>query len=153
MATIISLKAEIEAIITGMADCTYYRGNRHEVNKILQKDKITDCIAFHIDQTTVTGAVSPGYVYKLVPTEILFVYKNSKLDDKLTDIDTLMGQAEQKADEFFDKLTQSVVIDDTPEFENYELNRLEAYKEFDTIVSGVLFTWNAPIPRNKRYCS
>jgi hypothetical protein len=55
MATIISLKAEIETIITGMADCTYYRGNRHEVNKILQKNKIADCTAFHIDQTDVTG--------------------------------------------------------------------------------------------------
>jgi hypothetical protein len=153
MADLLSLKAEIESIITGMAGVTYYRGNHAEVNKILQKEKIVDCFAFHIDQTTITGEVSGNYVYKVVPTEILFIYKNAKLDDKLTDIDTLVNQAEIKADEFHDLLIQSPVIDNSPEWENYELNRLEAFKKYDTIVSGVLFTWNAPIPRSKFYCS
>lgn len=152
--TTLSLKAEIESIITGMTDCTYYRGNRDEVNKILQNNKITDCIAFHIDQTTITGVVNTiGYVNKIVPTEVLFVYKNDQIDDKLTNIDTLINQAELKADEFFDLLVRNPVIDDNADFENYELNRLDAYKEFDTIMSGLLFTWDAPIPRSKYYCS
>ncbi len=136
--------------MTGVA---YFRATHSEVNKILQKTKITDCFAFHIDQTTIVGEVSGTYVYKVVPTQILFIYKNSKLDDKLTDIDTLVNQAEIKADEFHDLLIRNPVIDNSPEWENYELQRLEAYKRYDTIVSGVLFTWNAPIPRSKFYCS
>jgi hypothetical protein len=89
----------------------------------------------------------------IVPTEILFIYKNSKLDDKLTDIDTLISQAELKADEFFDLLLMNAIIDDAADIGDYTLNRLEAYKEFDTIVSGVFFSWEAPIKRDNRYCS
>ena len=154
MGQTISLRNEVEAIITAMADCDYMRASQSEANKKLMNDKITSCIAIHIDQTEVTGGVtSSGYVYKSIPLEILFVYKNTKLDDKLYNIDTLVDQAEDKADEFFDMLTRSAVINNAVDFDDYTLGRLEAYKQYDTIVSGMLFKWDAPVSRNQYFCS
>jgi hypothetical protein len=153
MGQIVSLRNEIEAIITAMADCDYLRASFREANTKLAKQKITNCLAIHTDQTEVTGVYTPGYIYKTIPIEILFVYKNSKIDDKLYNVDSLVDTAEDKADEFHDKLIRSAVIDDVPEFDDYTLARLEAFKRFDTIVTGVLYQWTAPVSRNQFYCS
>ena len=154
MAAIINLRNEIEAIITAMADVDYLRASATEANEKLMRQKITNCLAIHTDQTEVTGTVNNQlYVSKIIPTEIFFVYKNTKLDDKLYDTDDLVDQAEEKADEFFDKLLQSAVIDDNANFDDYTLQRLDSYKRMDAIISGVLFTWNAPVSRKQYYCS
>lgn len=154
MGTIISLRSEIESVITGMADVDYLRASNSEANLTLMKTKITNCLAIHTDQTTATGNINTvGYVNKIIPTEILFIYKNTKLDDKLYDTDTLVDQAEDKADEFHDLLIRSAVIDDNGDFDDYSLARLESYKLFDTVTSGILYTWNAPVSRTQYYCS
>ena len=152
MGAIITLRNEIEAIITGMPGVDYHRASMDEANKKLMKDKITNCIAFHTDQTTATAAGKGNHYIKIIPTEILFLFKNTKLDDKLYNVDDLVNSAEDIADHFHDLLIQSSVINDLAEFEDYSCARLEAFKQFDAITSGVLYTWDAPVYRTNYYC-
>lgn len=153
MGSIITLQNEIQAIIEGMDNIQYLRAKESEANIALNDLQVSDCLAIHFDRTTVAAGIhNQNHIIKIIPTEILFVYKNTELDDKQTDIDILIDQAEDKADEFFDRLIQSAVINDLGEFEDYELNRLEADKRFDAILSGVLFTWDTPVSRKTYYC-
>ena len=146
MGAIINLRNEIESIIDEMDLVKYYRASANEANALLMKNKSNHCFAFHVDQTTVTGQVSnPSYVYLSIPTEILFVYKAYKLDDKLKNSDSLVDKAEDIAHEFFYRLSQSSIISDIAEWDDYNIQRLEAYKRFDAILTGVLFTWNTPL--------
>jgi hypothetical protein len=151
----ISLRNEIQSVITSMADCTYLRANPNEANIAINKIPVDDCLCIHIDRTTLTATKSRfgNYIYKIIPTEILFVYKNTRIDDKQTDIDTLINQAESKADEFFDKIIQSSVINDVVPIDDYKLDRLEGHKRFDAVLSGVLFTCDLPVSRNTYYCA
>jgi len=154
MGAIITLQQEIEAIITSMDDCAYLRAKESEANIALNEMKVSDCLALHIDRSTASGQHhNQNQIVKIIPTEIMFLYKNQELDDKQADIDTLIDQAEDKADEFYDKLIQSSVINDLADFEDYEINRLDAEKRFDAILSGVLFTWPAPVSRITYYCT
>jgi hypothetical protein len=153
MGAIITLRDEIEAIITNIKGVSYHRASRTEANKKLLKSKINNCIAFHVDQTTATASGTQAHYVKVIPTEILFLFKNKSLDESLKDVDNLVDKAEDIADNFHDLLIQSSVINDLAEFDDYECQRLEAYKEFDTITSGVLYTWNAPVYRSKYYCT
>ena len=154
MAAIIELRDEIQVIIEDMEGVQYLRANPQHANTELMNNKMDDeCLAIHIDQSTASGSRSYNHIIKIIPTEILFVYKNTSLDDKLPFIDQLVDRAEEKADEFYDKLIQSSVISDLGEFEDYECQRLEGYKRFDTILSGILFTWDAPVSRKQYYCA
>lgn len=154
MGAIVTLRNEIEAIIDLMDDCQYLRANSYEANIELDKTKINSCIAIHIDQSTATASQSnQNWNVKTIPTEILFVYKNTNLDDKLYNLDSIVDKAEDKADTFHDKLIQSDIISDLEPWEDYQCQRLEAYKRFDSILTGVLFTWDAPVPRSKYYCT
>ena len=155
MGVIITLRNEIESIIKSMDQCDYLRANPGEANIRLEEQAVDHCIAIHIDQSTATASSMPSnstWIVKNIPIEILFVYKNTYLDDKLYDLDSLVDKAEDKADEFYDYLMQSGVINDLGELEDYECQRLEAYKRFDSILTGVLFTWTAPVSRTKYYC-
>lgn len=153
MGVILTLRDEIESIITGMAGVTYLRAKEDEANKAINKMKVTNCLAVHIDLTTVSANRSIGnYIYKVIPTQILFVYKNTRIDDKTYNVDILIDNADMKADEFYDLLIQGAVIDSLAELPGYETHRLEAYKRFDAIVSGVLFECDVPVPRYTRYC-
>ena len=154
MGTIVTLRNEIEAIIDLMEDCQYLRANSYEANIELDKTKINCCMAIHIDQSTATASQSnQNWNVKTIPTEILFVYKNINLDDKLYDLDSIVDKAEDKADDFHDKLIQSAIISDLETWEDYQCQRLEAYKRFDSVLTGVLFTWAAPVPRKQYYCN
>lgn len=153
MGTIIRLRDEIEAIITDLPGVVYKRASFSEANNKLMKDKIVNCIAFHTDQTTATASGNANHYVKTIPTEILFLFKNTKLDDKLYDVDSLVDQAEDIADSFHDKLIQSSVINDLAEFEDYSCARLEAFKKFDAITTGILYTWDAPVYRTNYYCN
>jgi hypothetical protein len=150
----ITLRNEIEAVIGYISDTLYLRANEGEANMAIDKMNIDGkCLCIHIDRTTMTANRSSfGYVYKVVPTEILFVYKNTKLDDKQTEIDTMIDNAEAKADEFYDRIIQSAVINDVAALPGYSLDRLEGFKRFDAILSGVLFTCDLPINKNYYYC-
>jgi hypothetical protein len=154
MGSIITLRNEIEAVINGMDGVDYLRARPDEANIALDNMSVTNCLAIHIDQTTVTTerALAGSYVVKVIPTQILFVYKNTDLDEKTRDVDTLIDQAEDKADEFFDLLIRSEVISDVVPLPVYELERLEAYKRFDAILSGVLFSCDFPTDRKTYYC-
>ena len=155
MGSFYSLQQEIQSIIESMDEVQYLRAKESEANIALDTLQASGCIAIHFDRTPATGQVGTGnYIVKIIPTEILFVYKNSELDDKQASIDLLIDQAEDKADQFFDLLKQSAVIVDPDDgFDDYELNRLEADKRFDAILSGVLFTWNTPVSRKTYYCN
>jgi len=151
----VTLRNEIESVINTIADCTYLRANPNEANMAINKIKVDDCLCIHIDRTTLTAKKSlyGNYVYKEIPTEILFVYKNTRIDDKQTAIDVLVDSAESKADEFFDKIIQSSVINDIVPIDDYQLDRLEGYKRFDAVLSGVLFTCTFPVSKNTYYCN
>lgn len=150
----ITLRNEIEAVVKTIADTLYLRAGESEANMAIDKMHIDNkCLVIHIDRTTMTVNRSAfGYVHKVVPTEILFVYKNKSIDDKQTEIDTMIDKAEAKADEFYDKIIQSAVINDLVELPGYSLDRLEGFKRFDAILSGVLFTSELPINKNTYYC-
>ena len=153
MGSIITLRNEIEALITAMDGVNYLRARPDEANIALDSMDLTDCLAIHIDQTTATTLRTIGsYMVKIIPTEILFVYKNTQIDEKTYSVDDLINQAEDKADEFFDRLIQSDVISDIAPLPEYQLQRLEAYKRFDAILSGVLFTCEFPTDRKTYYC-
>ena len=154
--TIITLRNEIERLIGLMAGVTYLRGSRSEANMALDKLAVgTGCIAIHTDQSTAT-AIAPTaggtYLYKDIPTQILFVYKNTKMDDKLYAVDSLVDAAEQKADEFYDHIIQSSVFSKHPALPGYDCQRLEAHKISDTILSGVLFTCLIPVDKSTYIC-
>ena len=153
MGAIITLRDEVEAIIQGMDEVEYLRATQGEANIRLEESTIECCIALHIDQSTATGSGTQTHIVKTIPTEILFVYKNSGLDEKLYDIDSLVDLAEDKADEFHDRLIQSSVVSALGEPTDYECQRLEAHKKYDSILSGVLYTWGVPVPRTKYYCN
>lgn len=154
MGAIVTLRNEIEAIIDLMEDCQYLRATSYEANIELDKTKINSCIAIHIDQSTATASQSnQNWNVKTIPTEIFFVHKQTNLDDKLYDLDSIVDKAEDKADQFHDMLIQSAIISDLETWEDYHCERREAFKLFDSIVTGVLFTWAAPVPRSKYYCN
>jgi len=148
-----TLNDEIAAIVGIMDDCTYLRMTLGEANKAMNKTKVSDCFVVHYDQTPSSSMRSDGsYTYKIIPIEILFLYKNTRIDDKLIDVDTLVDLAENKADEFYDLLIQSPVIETMAELDDPETERLPAFKRMDALTSGILFTWDVPIPRNTYYC-
>lgn len=150
MGAITTLNNEIESIINNMDFISYYRVTGIEANKILLKNKSNHCFSFHVDQTTATGIVNnPGYVYISVPLEIFFLYKQNKLDDNLKTVDALVDRAEDKAHEFWNLLSQSSVISVLAEWEDYQIERLDAYKRFDPTLSGVKLMWNAPLIKTK----
>ena len=153
--SIVTLRNEIEAVINTISDCTYLRANENEANKALNKIKVSACLCIHSDRTDVTATRSQvgNYIYKEVPTEIYFVYKNTRIDDKQADVDILVSQAELKADEFYDKIIQSAIINDMAELPGYTLTRLDAFKRFDAVLSGVLFKCDLHIHRNYYYCN
>ena len=154
MADTITLRDEIDAILTGMTGVTYMRAKPDEANLLLNQTKVTNCIAIHIDLTQFASMRTAGsYTYKVVPTQVLFLYKNTHLSDRTSDVDTLIGQAEDKADEFYDRLIQSAVIEQSAPLDDPTYSRLEAYKRFDAITSGILFEWLVPIPRSTYYCA
>ena len=154
MAAILELRAEIEAIIKGMYGIDYLRASPEEANMALDRLNTNDCIAIHIDQTTVNTDVSMGsYIVKNIPTEIFFVYKNISIDQTVAQTDELIDNAETMADEFYDKLIQSAVINDVVAIPGYDLERLEAYKKYDATFSGVMFTCDIPVNRKTYYCS
>jgi hypothetical protein len=151
-----SLNDEIEAVVNTISDCTFLRAGPFEANIALNKiDCSTNCIVIHYDrgESTGTKSLSGSYIYKVIPTNILFLYKNTEFDDKQTDIDTLIDQAESKADEFYDKMLQSSVIDDVAPLADYTLNRLTATKRFDAVLSGVDFECDFAVSRTQYFCS
>ena len=124
-----------------------------EANKAMNKVKINDCFVIQYDQTPSSSIRNEGsYTYKVIPIELLFLYKNTRVDDKLTNVDNLVDSAEDKADEFYDLLIQSPVIETMAELDDPEMERLPAFKRMDALTSGILFTWDVPIPRNTYYC-
>jgi len=150
-----SLNDEIAAVVATISDCTFLRASSYEANMQLNKiDCSTNCIVIHYDRGESIGnkSLAGNYVYKVIPTNILFLYKNTEFDDKQTTIDTLVDQAESKADEFFDKMMQSSVINDVAPIDEYTLNRLAATKRFDAVLSGVDFQCDFPVSRNNYYC-
>ena len=153
MGSIITLRNEIQALIDLMDNIEYLRASPGEANIHIDKHKVNRCLAIHFDQTTAIGTNFESSVVKIIPIEILFVYKNHSLDEKLKDVDKLVDMSEDKADEFYDRLIQSSVINDLGEPTDYTLERLEGYKRFDTILSGVLFNWDAPVSRTQYFCN
>jgi len=154
MGAVATLNAEIKAIIDAMSGVTYMRAKEDEANKLINDMKVTDCLAIHIDLTAFASFRTVGsYNYKVIPIQILFVYKNTRIDDKTTAIDTLIDNAEDVADEFYDKLIQSSVLEQNATLDNPTYSRLEAYKRMDATVSGILFEWLCPVPRSTYYCA
>jgi hypothetical protein len=149
------LNDEIERIVNTIADTTFLRAHPNEANTALDKVNIgSNCMVIHHDRGEASYSKSTygNYVFKQIETEILFLYKNTRLDDKQTDIDTLIDQAESKADEFFDKMLQSSVFNEVAPYENPTLERLTAYKRFDAVTSGVNLVWTIPINKQTYYC-
>jgi len=130
------------------------RAKATEANIALNELKVVDCIAIHLlGEGSAANYHNANSYTKIIPINILFVYKNTELDDKQISIDTLIDSAEDTADMFHDRLIQSSVIIDLGEFEDYNCNPLESYKRFDAVLSGVLYTWNAPVSRINFYCA
>jgi len=152
--TALSLREEIETVINNMTNVIYLRASESEANMAVDKMYIgSKCLAIHIDRSTITTNHSTGgYIYKVVPTQILFVFKNAALDDKQTAVDVLVNNAEIIADAFYDKIIQSNIVPDMVPLPGFTAARLEAVKRFDAILSGVLFECDLPIYRTSRYC-
>ena len=151
--SILTLRNEIQTIIEGM-DLTYIRATEDQANIEIDRDDLFNDLAIHIDQTTVLGTPAEfgTYVYKSIPTEILFISKNLYQDEPLFEVDSIIDAMESKADEFYDYLIRSDIVDKNIPLPGYELERLNAYKRFNATLSGVLFTMDVPVPRLKYYC-
>jgi hypothetical protein len=147
---ILSFNAAVEAAAEA-AGLTFYRTNSIEGNHILNRTKWNDCVCLHVDQTEIRGEVSGTYVYKVMPMEVLFLYKQSNKDLTQTQVDVLQDQAEFYADIFYDNMIQSDVFNDLIALPGYTLSRLEAFKIFDVIATGVLFKMEFPIVKNCSY--
>lgn len=152
--SIATLRQEIETIVNALTPpTTYLRKTVAEANESIENFDINQPLAIHTDQTTVTTQLSSGtYLSKTVQTQIWFLLKEINQDPDLTDTDILIDQAEALADQFYDKLVRSSVLDPVMPLESYTLARIEAYKVFDAVLSGVLFTCDVPIPRKDYNC-
>ena len=136
-------------------DLTYIRATENEANVDLDQQDTFKDFAIQIDQTIINVVQSEfgNYSYREFPIEILFISANLTTDDKLQEVDEWIDAMEEKADTFYDKLIQSDIVDKNVVLPGYQLDRLSGYKRFDTVLSGVQFTMDVPIPRLKYYCN
>ncbi len=136
-------------------DLTYIRATENEANVDLDQQDTFKDFAIQIDQTIINVVQSEfgNYAYREFPIEILFISANLTTDDKLQEVDEWIDAMEEKADTFYDKLIQSDIVDKNVPLPGYQLDRLSGYKRFDTVLSGVQFTMDVPIPRLKYYCN
>ena len=148
------LRSEIQAICEGMG-LTYIRATEDQANVEIDNIDTFKDLAIHIDRTTILGTPSEygNYVTKEVPTEILFLTKNPSMDEMLMEVDNLVDAMEVQADTFYDLMIRSDVFDKNVLLPGYSLERLPGYKRFDTVLSGVQFMCDIPVPRLKYYCN
>ncbi len=151
--SILTLRNEIE-LICSILDLIYIRATEDQANIEIGQIDTFYPLAIHIDRTTILGTPAEfgNYVYKEIPTEILFLMKNPNMDEYLKDVDTIVDNMEKVADSFYDKLIQSSVMDSLAPLPGYETERLAGYKRFDTVMSGVQFNMDVPISRTQYYC-
>ena len=152
--SIILLRNEIKTICEGMG-LTYIRATEDQANIEIDHTDTFNDLAIHIDRTTILGTPAEygQYIYKEIPTEILFMTKNPHMDETLFEVDELVDAMEEKADQFYDYIIRTEVFDKNVPLPGYSLERLPGYKRFDTIVSGVQFMCDIPVPRLKYYCN
>ena len=123
---------------------TYLRATSKEANLDLEEIDIDTPMAISVDQTTMVMSVGGGtYESLMVPIEVFFVEKQASQDETLSDNDAIVDRMVSLATQFYQFLSQSTtedLFDPTQPFEAPEMERLQAYELYDTVVTGVLFT-------------
>ena len=142
--SIAKLYTELETVAGLLTPTTtYLRATSKEANLDLEEIDISTPMAVTVDQTTMVMQVGGGaYESITVPIEVFFVEKQASQDEKLSDNDAIVDRMVSLASQFYQFLSLSEtedLFDPTQPFENPEMERLQAYELFDTVVTGVLF--------------
>jgi hypothetical protein len=150
--TVNQLKIQIENYATGQ-NLTYIRGTEIEANFKLDDVDTTKRAMIHFDQSEINSTVSKGSLVVLeVPTQILFLQIDPESDSDLDTIDDNVENCEKDALKFYDYILQNSTISTLVDIPGPSLERLPAFKRFDSAFSGVLLNCIIPILSTEHLC-
>jgi len=149
-----SLTSEIKAIIATLDPATLYlrAATLNEANVELPRIDLVSAIAIHADLPTITNIQTQGNVTREVEVNVLFLQKNLSQDDDGEEIDVILEATKILADQFYDKLSRSTLLDPTLTIEGYELEAVPMYQFSDEILSGWSLLLTFPEVRKIYYC-
>lgn len=132
-ANTMSLNSEIKTIIGSLNPTTLYlrAATLNEANVELPRIALTSAIAIHADLPTITNTQTLGNVTRSTPVNILFLKKNSSQDDTGEEVDAILEEMKILADQFYDILSRSALLDPTLMIEEYELAAVPMYQFSD----------------------
>jgi len=114
---------------------------------------LVSAIAIHADLPTITNVQNLGSVNRETEVNVLFLQKNTSQDDSGEEIDTILEATKILADQFYDKLSRSPLLDPTLLIEGYELEAVPMYQFSDEILSGWSLLLTFPEVRSVYYCT
>ena len=149
-----SLNSEIKTIISSLEPETIYlrAATLNEANVSLPRIELTNPIAIHAALPSINNTQTLANVTRLIPVEVLFLKKNTTQDDTGEQIDAILDEMLVLADQFFDKLSRSSLLDPTQEIEEYTLDAVPGYQFSDEILTGWHLQLEFPEMRKVYYC-
>ena len=149
-----SLNSEVKAIIQNLSPSTLYlrAATLNEANVELPRIELVSPIGIHADLPTITNTQTETQVIRSTPVNVMFLKKNTSQDDSGEQLDVIIAEMTILADQFYDNLSRSALINPTEEIEEYELETVAAYQFSDEVLSGVILTLDFPEVRSIYYC-
>ena len=149
-----SLNSEIKTIIESLVPDTLYlrAATLNEANVELPQIELISPIGIHAALPSINNTQTLANVTRLIPVEILFLKKNTSNDDTGEEIDVILEEMKILADQFYDKLSRSTLLDPTAMIEEYILDAVPAYQFSDEILTGWHLQLEFPEVRTVYYC-
>ena len=149
-----SLNSEIKTIIEGLTPTTIYlrAATLNEVNVSVPRIELVNPIGIHAALPSINNTQTMANVTRLIPVEVLFLKKNTSQDDTGEEIDAILDEMLILADQFFDALSRSTLLDPTLEIEEYTLDAVPAYQFSDEVLTGWHLQLEFPELRKVYYC-
>jgi hypothetical protein len=149
-----SLNSEIKTIIQGLTPTTLYlrAATLNEANVELPQIELVSPIGIHADLPTITNTQTENAVHRSTPVQVMFLQKNNSQDDSGEEVDTILDSTKILADQFYDALSRSGLLDPTTIIEGYDLDAVPAYQFSDEILSGWILSLDFPEVRRTYYC-
>ena len=150
-----SLTSEIKAIIATLNPATLYlrAATLNEANVELPRIDLVSAIAIHADLPAITQEQGLVNISELTAVNILFLQKNNSNDDTGEEIDVILESTKILANQFFDKLSRSQLLNPTEVMEAPTLEAVPMREFSDEILSGWSMELEFPEVRKIYYCT
>jgi len=148
------LNQEIKKVIESLAPTTLYLRaiTLNEANVSLPQKDLIYPIAIHAALPLITSTQQLSRVTISTPVQVLFLMLNTSQDDTGEQIDDILASTKLLADQFYDMLSVSSLLDPTLSIEQYTLNAVPAFSFSDEVLSGWQLELDFPQVRNVYLC-